>query len=829
MLLIGIPILFKKQITEIVTTEINKSVNATVTFQEANISFLKKFPNATISISDLLIVSNGSFANDTLLNIKSIDLKTGIFDVFQKHPSIKSIAIENGFVNLFSNRKGQTNYAIVKNKEKSNEADTTVASNFSLHVDSYQLKDINLQYVDQKSNLHLKVENINHEGALQLKGEQIYLQTKSSIDRLSFSMAHITYLNSVSADLKAGLELDLKTMKFTFKENNLKINDLHLGADGFVQLNEENIAMNFNFRSNNSEFKGLLSLIPSAYSSSFQDIKTTGNLNFKGNIQGVYNDFEIPKFNIDIDTKNASFKYPELPNTVQHIFIDTKITNATGKIDDTAIAIKQLGFKIDQDAFSVRGKITNLTSNPKIQATLKGTIDLKNISEAYPISLKQNLQGNIQTELTTSFTRKALENKNFKQISSTGFIALDNFFTTTELLPNPIQINTALLNFNQQNFSLKKFEAKTGSSDLKLHGSLHNLYNFIFGDGELHGDFKLSSKFLNVSDLLSTRDTSVSTNTDTISSIETLKIPAKINAVLTVNTKNVIYDNLLLDDFIGTVKIENQKAVFEKTNAKMFQGDIGIEGFVDTKPTPSNFDFAFILKDFNISRSVSSLEFLHSIAPFTNAINGRMSSSFKMHGSFNNNLLPDLQSISGNALANLDVEKLDPKKSKVLNLIDTKLSFIDLSKLDLKNIKTQFSFENGTVQFKPFKIASYDGIPLQMSGTHNFNNQIDYKIKMDLPASYFGKNISGLISDLSDSDQNNMKVPVILSIGGLVNRPSIKTDMKSAASKLTKKIAKRQKEKLVNDLFGGATTKKDSKKQKDLKTTAKKLLKGLFQ
>jgi hypothetical protein len=827
-LLIGIPLLFKKQITEIVTAEINRSVNATVTFQDANISLLKKFPNATISISDLLIVSDSSFANDTLVNIKSIDLKTSLFDVFQKGPNIKSIAIENGFVNLISNREGQTNYTIFRNKEKSIEAEATDATNFSLHVDSYQLKDINLQYVDQKSNLHLEIQNINHEGAAQLKGEQIYLQTQSNIDKLSFKMADIIYLNSVSANLKAGLELNLKTMKFTFKENNLKINDLHLSADGFIQLNEENIAMNFNFRSNNSEFKGLLSLIPSAYSSSFQDIKTTGDLNFKGNIQGVYNDFEIPKFNIEIDTKNASFKYPELPKTVQHIFIDTKITNATGKIDDTAIAIKHLGFKIDQDVFSASSNITNLTSNPKIQATLKGTIDLKNISEAYPLSLKQKLQGNIQAEITTSFTRKALENKNFKQISSTGFIALDNFFTTTELLPNPIQINTALLNFNQQNFSLNKFEAKTGSSDLKLHGSLHNLYNFIFGDGELHGDFKLSSKFLNVSDLLSTRDTA-STKTDTILSIETLKIPAKINAVLTVNTKNILYDNLLLNDFIGTIKIEDQKVVFEKTNAKMFQGDIGIEGFVDTKPTPSNFDFAFILKDLDISSSLNSLEFLHSIAPFANAINGKMSSSFKMHGGLDNNLLPDLQSISGNALANLDVDKLDPKKSKVLNLIDTKLSFIDLSKLDLKNIKTQFSVDNGTVQFKPFKIASYDGIPLQMSGTHNFNNQIDYKIKMDLPASYFGNSVSSLISNLSDSDQNNMKVPVTLSIGGLVNRPSIKTDMKSAASKLTKKIAKRQKEKLVNDLFGGATTKKDSKKQKDLKTTAKKLLKGLFQ
>jgi uncharacterized protein YhdP len=307
-----------------------------------------------------------------------------------------------------------------------------------------------------------------------------------------------------------------------------------------------------------------------------------------------------------------------------------------------------------------------------------------------------------------------------------------------------------------------------------------------------------------------------------------MKIPAKINAHLTVNAQKVLYDNLVLKDLTGIVKINDQKAVFEKTNAKMFEGNIVVEGFVNTKPSPSLFDFDLNIQNFDIASSFGSMELLNSMAPIAHIFNGKISTAFKLNGDLNNNFSPDLQSISGKALAHLEVDKIDPKKSKVLNLIDSKLSFVDFSKLKLKKIKTQFSFEKGKVNFQPFEIASYEGIPIQMSGSHSFNNQLDYKIKMDLPASYFGQTISSLIANLSSSEKNKIKVPLTLSILGFTNKPKVKTDIKSATNALTQKIVKAQKENLVNSLLKGNRTKKDSTKKSRLKNTAKNLVKGLF-
>jgi hypothetical protein len=68
----------------------------------------------------------------------------------------------------------------------------------------------------------------------------------------------------------------------------------------------------------------------------------------------VYTDTTVPKFNVDIQSNNASFKYPNLPKSVQNIVIDTKIVNETGILNDTHVKPRQTFFQIDQDVFNAK-------------------------------------------------------------------------------------------------------------------------------------------------------------------------------------------------------------------------------------------------------------------------------------------------------------------------------------------------------------------------------------------------------------------------------------------------------------------------------------------
>jgi hypothetical protein len=117
-----------------------------------------------------------------------------------------------------------------------------------------------------------------------------------------------------------------------------------------------------------------LGIIPAAYASSLDNVKTTGDFIIAGFAKGLYSDTTVPKFNVDIKSNNASFKYPNLPKSVENIIIDTKIINETGILNDTYVNLDKLSFQIDQDVFNAKATIKNVTQNALVDAMLKGPL-----------------------------------------------------------------------------------------------------------------------------------------------------------------------------------------------------------------------------------------------------------------------------------------------------------------------------------------------------------------------------------------------------------------------------------------------------------------------
>lgn len=65
-LLIASPFIFQNQIKDMVRTYINQNVNATVTFDDVNLSFISSFPQANVTLDNLTITTFEPFKNDTL-------------------------------------------------------------------------------------------------------------------------------------------------------------------------------------------------------------------------------------------------------------------------------------------------------------------------------------------------------------------------------------------------------------------------------------------------------------------------------------------------------------------------------------------------------------------------------------------------------------------------------------------------------------------------------------------------------------------------------------------------------------------------------------------
>ena len=823
------PYLFKDKIQSMIAKTINENVNATVTFDNVGLSLFRNFPKASLTIDKIAIINKLPFKGDTLFYAEQVNLKMSIGEIFKNASEtldINSISAKNSDLNIHINNKGVGNFDIAKKTEISDTSETE-STPFSLSIQEYNIENLQLSFVDDASKMKLQLNNLYHSGKGDFNSEILDLDTKTKTV-VSIDIDGANYMKNVALSLDAVLGINLKNNTYSFKENKAFINQLPLEFSGFIQLIDNGQLFDLKFNTPTSSFKNMLALVPEQYSGNLSKVHTSGDFNLNGTVNGVLNDKTIPKFDINMASKNAMFKYDDLPKAVENIHINTKIANTTGNANDTRIDIGKLSFTIDKDVFNANGKVYNISKNPKIELSAKGTIDLANISKVYPIDLKKDISGVLKANVTTSFDMKSVEKGNYQQIKNNGSLELNGFTYKGDELANAFIIDKTAVRFNPNQIALTAFDAKTGDSDLHVTGNLNNFYGFLFKKQELKGKFNLKSNYLKVSDFMtSSIDSTQTTETTTTSSV---KIPAFLNASFTASAKKVIYDNLTLSNVSGAMFIKNEAVELKDLKMGLFGGNIKMKGLVSTKEKTPIFSMDLGLTGLNISDSFSQISMLSSIAPIAKTIEGKLNSTIKLSGNLTQNMTPDISTISGDLLGQLIESKVTAKNSKLLSSLTSEMKFLDISKLNLNDVKAFLSFKDGKVNVKPFNIK-YQDINVQVSGAHGFDQQMDYNLKFEVPTKYLGKEVSNYITKLSPKDAKKIKtVPVTALLSGNFKSPKVATDLQKATSNLVTQLVQQQKNALVNkgkssllNLLNGNKKSKDSTKGK-----VTNILKGLF-
>ncbi|WP_299255929.1 AsmA family protein [uncultured Aquimarina sp.] len=844
--IISVPLLFGGTIKDKIRYLANEHVNAKVDFADVDISLIRSFPKASVIIDELSIINFAPFEGDTLAYAKKISLDMSIGELFKgaEEPiSIQKFIIDEANIGIKTDSLENSNFDIAKKPKETEVVTEEKGGSFTFELDHYEINNSKLLYQNDISKIALLMTNVNHSGDGSLSGENIILDTQSSSE-VSFSLDNTKYLNKNALKLEAELELDLENQRYEFKENKAFVNQLPLEFEGFVQLFEKYTDINLSFKTPSSDFKNFLAVIPEVYAKNLDGVQTTGDFSVNGIIKGKVDDVYIPKMDIKIASHNASFKYPDLPKSVQNINIDTQIKNDTGLADDMYIDIGNLTFKIDQDTFAAKGSLRNITTNMVVDMAVNGTLNLANLDKAYPLELEQQLNGILKANVNTKFDMQSLEKEQYQNVKSAGMISLDKFTYASPELPSEIKIEKANVSFKPETITLDKMEVTTGKSDLTAQGTINNLMGFLFSKQDLKGNFDVSSQVFAVNDFMASGDETTEEQTNDKGKEDALQIPSFIDATLNFDAKKVIYDNLELKNTKGSVKINDETAYLQNVTSNLFDGGLAFNGKVSTKSGTPNFGMNLDLSKIDIAKSFSSLELLQGLAPIAKALTGALTTQIKLNGNLTNDLTPVLNSLKGNALAEILNAKVSTSQTPLLSKLDGKLEFLNLDKLNLKDIKTSLSFDDGKINVKPFEF-DIEGIKITAGGSHSFDMNMDYNVSLDVPAKYLGDEVGGLISQLNNQEANEMKVALPIGISGNFSNPKINLNTGQAVKQLTQQIISKQKEKatgkivnegtkVLTDLLGGSKKDKDSTKtttdkpEDKLKDAAKDIFGGFL-
>ena len=815
------PYLFKGTIEDLIKENINKNLNAEVTWTSLDLSLLKSFPKAAVVVKDFAVVNKAPFLGDTLASGAQLKINMAIGQLFKSagEPiTIDGLQLDDAFITIKIDSLARANYDIaLKTDEPTNEATADDEEGFVFDMQHYEINNTQLQYVDETTNTYLLLQDLYHEGTGDFSADLSNLSTETNA-LVSFKMGDVGYLHENTISLDADFQLDLKNQKYTFLENEARINELPLTFDGFVQANENNSELDLTFKTPSSDFKNFLAVIPKEYVKELDGVATTGDFSVNGMLKGIVDDDHIPTMDIKVRSNNASFKYPDLPKTVENITINADLKNETGLPKDTYLTIGNLTFKIDDQLFSANGSIRNITENALVQLALKGTLDLANINQVFPIENETPLQGVFTADVTTSFDMAAIENEQYQNIKTNGTASLQDFTYTDDAFQSPINITSAAVSMSPGTITLNEMIASTGTTDVRGTGTIQNLIPWIMAKQDLKGVFNIQSNTFNLNDFASKEATANTTKRTTSTTVKDsgIQIPDFLDATINFNANKIIYDDLLLENAKGSVAIENESAQLRNVTSSMLGGDIAVSGNVSTKESTPTFALDLDLQQIDIGSSFQQLTLLRYLAPIAKALEGNLNTRIKLNGSLNNDLTPNISTLAGDALAQIITAEVDQTKAPLLKKLGEQVTFLNVDKLSLQDVSTILKFNNGNIEVQPFDFNVQD-IAITVAGSHGLDKSINYTLDMDVPAKYLGSDVSALLAKLDPKEAANTKVTLPVALGGSITKPQISVDTKAAVSTLTKKLLDKQKEEIKNqgidiikDIVGGSGTPKDS-------------------
>jgi len=435
----AIPFIFKRQIADLVKKEINRNLRARVDFSDVSLSLFRHFPKVSIRLEGLTIIGTDEFANDTLIAASAVDASANLISVIKgKDIKVSGVYLESPRIHALVNKEGKANWDITKGSASTTSPDSST-SEFKMTLQKYEIKDGYIFYKDETSDMSAEIAGLDHEGSGDFTQDEFILSTATKTKGATFTYAKIPYLANTIAVIDADIKIDNKTNTYTFKTDDIALNNLKVTVDGTFQLvDDSTYKMDISFKSPSNDFKDILSLVPAVYKNDFDKIKTSGSALFNGFIKGTYGPQQLPAYDINLEVKDGFFQYPDLPSPVKNIQIDLRLSNPDGIMDNTLLEISKGRLDMDNEPFDFKLLFKNPETIKYLEASAKGSLDLANISRFVKLEGNTKLAGLVQADVFAKGNLSALESQQGPFFAG-GFLDIRNLSYSSKDFPQPVQ------------------------------------------------------------------------------------------------------------------------------------------------------------------------------------------------------------------------------------------------------------------------------------------------------------------------------------------------------------------------------------------------------
>uniref|UniRef100_UPI002FDD1B9B AsmA-like C-terminal region-containing protein n=1 Tax=Chitinophaga sp. TaxID=1869181 RepID=UPI002FDD1B9B len=630
----------------------------------------------------------------------------------------------------------------------------------------------------------------NHKGKGDFTQDNFTLSTSTTAAALSFAQGFIPYLLDTKVEILADVQIDNKAGKYTFKTDNIAINNLKLSTEGFFQLlNDSAYNMDIRFQAPSTDFKDILSLVPAVYSQDFASIKTSGAATLNGFVKGIYDGNKMPAYEVHLGIKNGFFQYPDLPKPVKNIQLAVNVTNPDGVPDHTIVDVPQAHLEMDDSPVDFRLMIKTPVSDLYLDAAAKGRLDLAKVAQVVKFEKGTQLAGILDADLQARGYMSAIEKEQYETFHAAGKVSVADLAYKSKDYPDGVNVHSMLMSFNPKNVTVTDFKGQYLGTNFSANGELNNFLAYVFRNDALNGRLAMEADQINLNKwMASGEETTPAKAADTLAAVP-FAVPNNLDFILQAQAGKVIYDKLDLNNLNGTLYVRDEAVIMKDIKANALQGSMKIDGSYSTKNDKNNPDIliSYDVKELDVQETFKTFNTVQKLMPIGQFLSGKMSSQLTMTGKLGKDMSPVLNTLTGDG--NLLLIQGFLKKFAPMDQLANQLNVSALKDISIRDIKNYFAFQNGRMTVNPFRVKM-NNFNMLIGGSHGFDQTMDYTMQLALPRALLGQQGNSLVNNLV-KQANNKGIPVNVSdtvylnvlLGGNIMKPSVKTDLKEAAGK----------------------------------------------
>ena len=776
LLLMILPMVFKGKIEGIVKSEGNKLLNAQFDFESLDISLLRNFPQASVSLNDFWLKGVDVFENDTLVYAGELTAAVNVMSLFGDGGfEVSKIIVDDTRLHAIVLEDGKVNWDVMKPSEpkvEEVEEQSEESSSLSISLKKLSVDDLTLIYDDRQGGMYAEVKDLDAACSGDMTSDNTTIRLKAETPSVTFKMGGVPFLSRAKVGAKMDVDADLKNMKFTLRDNALSLNAIEAAIDGWLAMGEESMDMDLKLNTNEIGFKEILSLIPAIYAKDFAGLKTDGVATLNAYAKGKMEGEKLPEFNVDLNVKNAMFRYPSLPAGVDGINIVANVKNPGGTADATTVVVNPFNFTLAGNPFSILANVKTPISDLNFNAAAKGKLDLGKIKDVYPLE-DMNLNGVVDADMSVAGAMSMIDKGEYDRVQAAGNIKLSDMQLELKDMPK-VDIKQSTFSFEPRYMELSQTRILVGDNDVTLDSRFENYLGFVFKGSTLKGTLNVSSQKMNLNDFMSEgaaeeaapAEQEQTTEEQAEEAMGVIRVPENIDFRMQADFKQVLFGKMNLTDVKGLLIVKDSKVDMQNLSLNAMGGSVVVNGAYAT-PAAKNprLNAGFALNNIGFAQAYKELDMVRSLAPIFSNLNGNFSGSVKVDTELDEQMSPVMNTLNGSG--SLSTKDLGLGNVQIINLVADIVKKPSLKDTRVKDLAIDFTIKDGRVNTKPFALKMGDYV-MNLSGSTGLDQSIDYRGTITLPAS------AGAVSKLGTVD---------MTIGGTFTSPKVGIDLENKAAK----------------------------------------------